>query len=71
MKNLDYKGVKSTRFVITLLLMSLGSFFLALDIISQDNWLELMKWSFITYSTSEAAAKGATAYKERGNGNSD
>ncbi len=67
MKTLDYKGTKSTRFIIALLLISLGSFFLALSIVSQDNWIELMKWTFITYSTSEAAAKSATAYKERYN----
>jgi len=64
MNNLTYKGIRSTRFMLIMLIISLGSIFLGLSMITQDNWIDLLKWTFGTYATSEAAAKGAEAYRK-------
>ncbi len=67
MNTLDYRGIKSTRFGLMLLLIFLGSLFFSLNLLSQNNWIELIKWIFGIYSSSEGVAKAATAYREKNN----
>ena len=67
MKNLDYKGFKSTRFVGTLLVFSVSSLFLALGLIEAGHWTNIAIWTLGIYAGSEAGAKFAEAISNKGN----
>lgn len=64
--NLQYKGFKSTRFVLTImcLIMSTTAFFLGN--LAAVAWTDFMVSVLMIYAGSEVGAKGASAYKEKG-----
>ncbi len=67
MNNLTYKGVKSTRFLMGVLLYLMATFIMLVDErLTPEIWLDFAKWVFGTYAASEGLAKGAEAMSNRG-----
>ena len=66
MKNLDYKGFKSTRLIVALVIFAVGTALLGFGKIEGPTWMQLVTWVFGTYAVSEAGAKGAEAMRDRG-----
>jgi len=68
LRNLDYKGFRSTRFVGTLMVFSVSSLFLSLGLITGEQWTSLAIWVLGIYAGSEGAAKFASAISEKKQG---
>jgi hypothetical protein len=66
MNNLEYKGFKSTRMALTLLGIFLATAELSMGNVTGSEWLDALKWLLGIYASSEAAAKGAEAVRDRG-----
>lgn len=66
MNNLQYKGFKSTRFVSSVAIAMTGTLFFITGGLSEEGWIDLIKWTFGTYAMSEGVAKSAEAHKNRG-----
>ena len=63
--NLDYKGFKSTRFVLTLLTLIVSTTAFFLGNLAAVAWIDFMVSVLLTYAGSEVGAKAASAYKEK------
>ena len=63
--NLDYKGFKSTRFVLTLLTLVVSTTAFFLGNLAAVAWTDFMVSVLLTYAGSEVGAKAASAYKEK------
>ena len=74
MRNLDYKGIRSTRLVLTALVMGVATVILLDAYLDEpfaiwlnffDQWLSTCKWVIGIYAASEVAAKGSEAYRDK------
>lgn len=63
MTNLEYKGMKSTRFRMAMLFEVVATAFFVSGMISADQWIDVTKWSLLAYAGSEVGAKYSEAKK--------
>jgi len=68
MKNLDYKGGKSTRLWLALCVFAVASDFLVFHVITETAWLYVTNGSVITYIASEGVSKFSEAYRDKQTG---
>lgn len=67
MRHLEYKGWKSTRLqLVVLLLLSVSSAYIWGDV-SADQWIGFLEWASTAYGLTEVGSKAAVAYREKGN----
>jgi len=65
-KNLDYKGIKSTRVIGAIVVFVAACCALWFGKITGDQWLTATQWIFGIYAASEVGSKGAEAVRDRG-----
>lgn len=74
MKNLDYRGTKSTRLQLAAFTMLVATGYLIHSYTQQpfdvwlnffDQWLSVSKWTVGIYGTTEVLAKASEAYRDR------
>ena len=71
MQTLDYKGIKSTRFLLIAACMVgvtagwVVNAVYGIGDVTALIWVDVLKWGAGLYMASEIGAKGASAYKER------
>ncbi len=65
MSHLAAKGVGGTRFIALSVIFLTSCGFLWWGKLDAGEWVELIKWVFLTYAGSEGVAKSAQAYKDK------
>lgn len=65
MKNLDYKGMNSTRVKLVLLAFVTATGLLALDKIDASHWVTVTMGSIVAYAMSETGNKWAEAHRDK------
>lgn len=66
MDHLQYKGWKSTRVLLGIILGLMVTGGWMFGDVSAEQWIEFLKWDFGIFALSEIGAKGAVAVRERG-----
>lgn len=65
MKNLDYKGMSSTRVKLVLLAFFMATIFLISGHIEAPHWVNITAGSIIAYALSETGNKFAEAHRDK------